>query len=306
MLLINTMIVIKLSGGMGNQMFQYAFGLKWAEYHSTSLFVDLSWFESNRASSPSRPFVLDFFHTDISSISQSSLYKIKIPILLNNTFLAKAWNRFIFKTNKNYIKQKNIIDLYENDQIPNNSYLEGTWISKKHCGDISATLKNHFQIKSECILQHPIQNEILGSNSVALHVRRGDYLTTGNFLLKIDYFFKGIKQIKKSLPTKVHFFVFSDDIEWCKIQFNEYMKEEQLQLSYIDKSVPSGKDDIYHFYLMRSCKHFIISNSTFSWWAAWLGDYKNKFVVCPSQFEHQNIQHKHLILPDWQSVTNTI
>ena len=300
------MIVIKLSGGMGNQMFQYAFGLKWAEYHSTSLFVDLSWFESDRASSPLRPFVLDLFHTDIFPISRSGLYKLRIPVFLNNTFLSKAWNRLIFKTNRNYIKQKNIIDLYDNDLIPDNSYLEGTWISKKHCGDISTILKKHFQIKSEYILQHSIHNVILQSDSVAVHIRRGDYLTTGNFLLKIDYFFAGIELIKKSVLSKLHFFVFSDDIEWCKIQLDEYMKKEQLQLTFIDASVPSGKDDIYHFHLMRSCKHFIISNSTFSWWAAWLAEYKNKVVVCPSQFEQQNIQHEHLVLPDWKTANNSI
>ena len=300
------MIIVKLSGGMGNQMFQYAFGLKWAKYHSTTLHLDLSWFQQRSSSFILRPYVLDCFQTDISIVSFNDLSRIGVPIIMRNNIFAKVWNKLIYKVQARYIKQKNVVDLYEDDTIPDNSYLEGTWISKKHCSEVSIIIKNQYKVKEAYLLNHPIQSNIRKSNSVAVHIRRGDYLTTGNFLLNIEYFFKGIEEIQMSVVHNLHFFIFSDDIQWCKMQLMEYIETNCLKVSFIDEMIPSGEYDTYHFHLMKSCKHFIISNSTFSWWAAWLSEYENKVVVCPLQFEQQNVQHKHLIFSNWKIVDNRI
>ncbi len=139
----------------------------------------------------------------------------------------------------------------------------------------------------------PILNEsnieilklITDTNSVSLHVRRGDFLDSNNLNLfgricSLDYYNKSIKQIEKHISSP-HFFVFSNDMEWVKS--NIFLEN----VTYVEGNY--GTNSWLDLYLMSCCKNNIIANSSFSWWGAWLNKNPNKFVICPSKFSNLDI-----------------
>ncbi len=295
------MIIVKITGGLGNQLFQYAFGLKWALLHQTSLKVDNSWYQSNNASTK-RPFVLDCFNIDLSIANIKDYRQMNIPVLKGNSSLIKLWNKAALKYSPNSIRQKNWGDLYEDKTIPVYSYLQGYWFSERTCFEMKDQLQKNYTLNSELIIGHHIYNSIVTDYSVAVHIRRGDYVVSDAYLLDIQYFEEAILKMKAIHNKPLTFFVFSDEVDWAIDHLSHFEKQEKLDLVYLDKSIPSGKYDLYHFYLMKKCKHFIISNSTFSWWAAWLSASPNKTVICPKQFERSNTLHNYIVPKEWIAI----
>jgi hypothetical protein len=106
----------------------------------------------------------------------------------------------------------------------------------------------------------------------------------------LEYIYLAVEKIKK-LIHKPHFFVFSDDINWCQKNLNIYSPHD-----FISSSSPEGLAT--DFYLMQSCKHFLISNSSFSWWAAWLGSYHQKVVICPIKWFSNSTICTDFLIPD--------
>jgi hypothetical protein len=293
------MIIVKLSGGLGNQLFQYVFGLKWARYHGVSLKIDLSSFNKEVTGITSRPFVLNFFNLELEEATSPDFRVIKIPLSRNPSILGNIWNKVIQNTQSRYIIQNGMLDLYQNEVIPNNSYLDGYWIGKYAVEELWGNLESTLKVKPKYLLPSECNSEIQNSNSVCIHIRRGDYITSNMFLLPINYFTRAITEMEQRRSEPLHFFIFSDDIKWCRTMLSSFIKERALEFTFISNNVPKGKHDINHFHLMTCCKHFIISNSTFSWWAAKLGTYSQKVIICPNQFEATNTQHPHLILDHW-------
>jgi len=117
--------------------------------------------------------------------------------------------------------------------------------------------------------------------SVAMHIRRTDYLTaigkTVYESIDKDYYLVAIKYLSTRLKEKPVFYVFSDDIEWCKNEFKDI-----CDLIIIDSSISDNQHTDLE--LMRNCKHFIIANSTFSWWGARLAENKQKIIICPKKW----------------------
>lgn len=135
--------------------------------------------------------------------------------------------------------------------------------------------------------------KIKSSNSVLLNVRRTDYLNTHyHGVMDKEYLEKGIEIIKSKIE-KPYFFLFSDDIEWCK----ENLKYEDMTI--VDHSY-KGDRFSYYLQLMMNCKNFIIPNSSFAWWAAWLNNDDDKVVICPKNwFTDSKIDTSDLIPENW-------
>lgn len=128
--------------------------------------------------------------------------------------------------------------------------------------------------------------ELLEKNTCAIHVRRGDYLNLSeyHYNLETEYYTDSMRRLKL-LIQDIYFVCFSDDIEWCK----ENIKADMFI-----------SDDMFtEFHLMSYCNHFIIANSTFSWWTSWLCANKEKIVVAPPKTKHFGVKKKHLILDDY-------
>lgn len=246
------MNVVKMRGGIGNQMFQYAFG-KMLLKNSKSVAYDISWYNPRRTeqSQYPRPFRLPLF-----KIPPLDIHEV-IPT--NPTIYEKrvGYNPKVF----NMINENNF---------------EGYWQYYSYYESILSDLYEEFQLRTDYYTEEfmKMAERIWNCESVAVHVRRGDYLLhrAGAYRnLPARYYFNAIKEIKGDL------FFFSDDIPWCKDTFQKaYFANRQI--TFVDM------EDYLCFELMRLCKHNITTNSTFSWWAALLNNYHNKVIIRPRRY----------------------
>ena len=238
------MIIVKIQGGLGNQMFQWAFGTKLSKEYE--VFFDISFFNQNfeETFTTRREFFLD----DIIK------NKIKTPDIQAINSIA---NLYFHNVEDNFSFFNPVV---RSDQ---NYIFNGYWQSEKY----------FMEIKDEILdsLVLPTIKDLDFSNSCSIHVRRGDYIKAQHVhpIQSIDYYNKALDIIQ----PKGKIFVFSDDIEWCKINFN-----------YNNVIFMKNNTSIQDLKMMSLCEDNIIANSSFSWWGAWLNQNKNKRVVCPKNW----------------------
>ncbi len=273
------MITIKLQGGLGNQLFQYAFAKALAKRLNTDFEFDDSFYSQNITK------YNQLFNFDINyAISKSQTPKC--------SWLLKRLSRSIGL--KNYIAEPRFEFTDITGQIKDNVFLDGYWQSERYFMSIQSVIKHDFSTFKEPISQAalPILTQIKTTNSVCVHVRRGDYLTNGNYVvLGLDYYQKAIDRLF-DLFTDVHFFVFSDDINWCKASF-----ERTANFQFISDSQRFTLRD--EFEMMQNCRHHITANSTLSWWAAWLNNNHSKVVICPQKWFFDHKSTKDLLPKTW-------
>jgi hypothetical protein len=267
-----TLICIKILGGLGNQMFQYAFGRSVADKFGTNLVLDLSWFIENKSSTV-RNFELNEFKIDYEVYSTQKESNVLFLGL-------KALNFLYQKIRKQNIQQKHFFienGLFYNDKISKISppcYLVGYWQSEKYFSSNRETILNHFKLRNESITdESPYIEDIKNNNSVSVHIRRTDFSQSVHGILSIEYYQKAIKKLLQKTDQPL-FFIFSDDIEWAKGQFLPLKN-----VVFVEKS-ESYKD----LFLMSQCKNNIIANSSFSWWGAWLNQNPDKLVLSPKDW----------------------
>lgn len=265
------MIIVQLSGGLGNQLFQYALGRKLSIKNKTDLFLYIG---NLKEHSTKRSMCLDKLNIDCKTTNQTS-------------------NARVYK--EKFFHYDPLIPL-----IRNNVFLKGYWQSEKYFRDIRHILLNEITPKNKLHSSfHEVDEHILNSESVSIHIRRGDYLSKRNLefhgVCSPEYYFKSIKYIMDVTGNKnLSFFVFSDDIKWAR----ENIRDSNLSINYVSKDNSDFFTD--EFFLMSKCKHNIISNSTFSWWAAWINQYSKKIVIAPSKwFTDIKIVTKDLIPNTW-------
>lgn len=290
------MILLQLSGGLGNQMFQYAFGKYLAIQNNTNLVLDLSYVQSKlpfgKWTTPQK-YELDIFN--IKDKTKDNLFRSKLfyPFAKLEHIAKTKFN----KTKYNFYHEKEMS--FDSDflNIKGNSFVCGNFQSEKYFISIEKNIRHIFQfpaISDSINLEH--LSKIKNTNSVSMHIRRGDYVSiqknASKFIaLDINYYQQAIAYIASKVDNPT-FYIFSDDIDWVeenlKINFDKYYikNNNSKNTSYIDMQ------------LMSICKHNIIANSTFSWWAAWLNANKNKIVVAPKKwFNH--IEVKDMLPETW-------
>jgi len=280
-------------GGLGNQMFQYAFGRYLSLKNKTDLKFDISWFsKSNYA----RNYMLYIFNIDEKFAGDSEInrmkYKTENYFIINLLKKLKKDN-ILYKKTYNNEKKFNFSSKLTKIMI-NDGYFDGYWQSGKYFSDIKEIIKKDFAIKiqpDKKIIK--ILNTIKRENSVSIHVRRGDYIINPGTnayhgVCSLEYYKKAVRIIKEKLKNPI-FYLFSDDAEWIKNEF-------KLDIKY---KIPGCNYDYDDFRLMQSCKHHITANSSFSWWSAWLSEYKNKIIICPSKWFNESIDTADLIPENW-------
>jgi hypothetical protein len=257
------MITTRLMGGMGNQMFQYAFGLAQARRFNTTVALD-----PTLLTRPNRGFVLGQWSMDLS-INKAE------PTLV--------------ETNMRY-------DPYLEFSVKNNDVLQGYWQSEHYFSNVYDELRQRAFVPFKPF-SHALEQEISEVNSVAVHVRRGDYLIEphksfhGN--LEWASYYKPAMDKLRALTTRPMFYIFTDDPEWVRTNwYTDFSLGEQT-------IVPQGRES-EDIFLMSRCKHAVIANSSFSWWGAWLGDTEYRVVIAPRQwFQDSNTDYSTIVPERW-------
>jgi len=267
------MIVVKLKGGLGNQMFQYALGRNLSLRNKTELKFDLTELEQDK---------LRYYELDIFNVSATVASKSEIMLIRKNS--KGIISKILGILGQHYlcIEQK---DLYFDASINKKKgdiYLEGYWQCENYFKDIRDIIINDFTIKSDSNKKNKsMLKKIEKSNSVCIHVRRGDYVynkKTNKFhgVCSAEYYNNAVKIIQKKAKNP-EFFIFSDDLQWTKA--NLIFKHPTI---YVDiNNTEKGYEDLR---LMSNCKHFIIANSSFSWWSAWLSNNPEKIICAPQKW----------------------
>ncbi len=242
---------------MGNQMFQYAMGKSLSKKYEVKFLMDRQWIDNVDW----RNYDLDLFNVQESFV-QSSIQVVVIDEPFSNALLfdEKLYNVFDDES----MKHKNV-------------YLTGYFQNIGYTDPILDELKKDFTLKKPISSQRSIDllNEIRNSNSVMLNVRRTDFVTNGfHGTMDVSYYQKAMSIVKEKIE-KPKYFIFSDDIEWCKENLSNIENSFIVDHSY--------KGDRFGEYLelMKNCKHFIIPNSSFAWWSAYLAENKDKIVITP-------------------------
>jgi hypothetical protein len=289
------MIIVNLKGGLGNQIFQYAVGRHLSIKLNVPLALDVSGF----ATDPLRNYRLDSFNIKAELVS---------PV--TNSLQQKLINRFRSPKNplnrlfqrKHQMVRENGFPFQENIlNSPDNSYLDGYWQSEKYFLPIQEMIRQDLTLVQPLPphLQELVK-QIHNTNSISLHVRRGDYAsnpvtTAYHGLYSTEWYANAAAQMQKDV-SDAHFFIFSDDYEWVRSNI-----KLDGPCTFVQPS-PDGQE-AQDLYVMSQCKHNIIANSSFSWWAAWLNAHSNKKVIAPARwFVGDHSDTKDLIPQGWTRI----
>ncbi len=288
------MIITKLAGGLGNQMFQYAIGRVLSLQKNTELKIDLS-FLLDRTTPRDKDFVFIEYDLGIFNIEEKFASPDEVKSL-KKLFLNSKADTLIKKitgTEKTYFKEPHFHFTPTAFKLGSNIYLDGYWQSSKYFQNYEDVIRKDFTLKKSLSSKSlQLNNLIKTTNSVCVNVRRGDFVTNPiHGTIGIEYYNKAEKIINKN-QSGLHFFVFSDDIDWCKknLKFSE-------TTTYVSHEYAGEKFSEY-LELMRSCNHYIIPNSSFGWWAAWLNINPQKIVIAPAKWFGKGSYNAKDILPD--------
>jgi hypothetical protein len=253
-------VVVELRGGLGNQMFQYAVGRSIAMKHGRSLVLDDMALRADHPGRTKRTYALDIFQLDVALTSDSGL-----PV--------SVLDGVILQRRRGFHGQ-----VLEPCALPS-MYLKGFWQHPGYFSAIEDRIRRDFRLRHGAAADSPYRPLVeRAANVVGIHVRRTDYLTPAGATLGFvgpEYYAKAVAAMRRRVRDR-HFLVFSDDLGWCR----RHLSLQDPHTFVEHEGSPEGRLEA-DFGLMTLCRHFIIANSSFSWWAAWLGAVSDNVVVAP-------------------------
>ena len=268
------MIIIKVHGGLGNQMFQGALAMALAKHYKTEVLLDTTSFSDKPAHQGFELTKLFRFNVLIASSKQvKELLGWKQSTLGYNIVSRKSC---AFLRGTNFYKERQIPTDKEVFSLRPPCYLDGNWQNEKYFLSVKSAVRNAYQFRSELAGENCATLALIKSKTaVSVHIRRGEYVSAESYhgLCAPDYYARAMRYIEKTVKTPFYL-VFSDDIEWARN--NLPTNHEQVFVSH-NRGAASFND----MRLMASCAHHIVANSSFSWWAAWLNQSSEKIVIAP-------------------------
>lgn len=285
------MIIVKLWGGMCNQMFQYAFGYALARKHNDDLAFDIDFYKNQPGHVGKRKVISpdDFTLSKLIFAERPAIVKIFENKYINHILrysvgckLSISGVHFLLEQHCHYYETVP----YKQGRI---NYYDGYWQTALYSDPYKNELLREFT-PSKKVLEHIKRwKESFGNKElIAVHIRRGDYLNKANVgnaasvYGVADYYWRAIKWIEERVE-KPMFCFFSDDIGWCKEQFENKLQHVTF--------VENGKDDfaaIVDLFTMAACDHEIMSPSSFSWFGNWLRDPSKKSIVLYPKIKEKN------------------
>jgi hypothetical protein len=272
---------VKLCGGLGNQMFQCAIGRALALRLNVELKLDITWFSSKVKKITPRVFMLEKsfpLHFTFASDEECTALGRREESIADRLF-----RKILGRTRAHaatYIQEPHFAYWSEFEKLSTPVYLSGYWQSEMYFKAIADTIRKDFSFVpfvskearklAECVLGDP--------NSVAVHIRRGDYVespATNRFhgVCGLEYYQSALNTIVEKINASPSLFVFTDDPAWVRENF------ETCGYSASIVDIPQHRDEPWNdMHLMSLCRHHIIANSSFSWWGAWLSEEKG--IIC--------------------------
>lgn len=290
------MVIVKLQGGLGNQMFQYAFASILGQINKTNVLLEGSTFEKVEKTPGYTPrkFELAIFNNHYDWVSESELFsfyhlstinKLKKKLGLN---FPKIYNEPSFGFQKVALSVKSPV------------YAKGYFQSYKYLLGYEDFIRQLFSFPIQALddINSELLLKIKRSNTISIHIRRGDYVNDKLIAdyhgsCNLAYYLEAIKLLVAG-STDITLVFFSDDSDWVKKQFND------LPYSKIFVDHNRGADSWKDMLLMSCCKHNIIANSSFSWWGAWLNINPEKKVIAPKNwYKTKDIDTQTLLPIEW-------
>jgi len=271
------MIIVRLMGGLGNQLFQYALGRRLALERGVKVKFDPKFF----AVVKNRPYALDNFNTKVEFASDQEVDEVKGKNLTGiRKRIIYKWQEKLPYFKRRYVKEA----FFEFDpkilEVGKSAYLEGYWQTEKYFEPVADDLRTELSPLNPLAPEAVKWDEQIADapESVSIHLRRGDYVRTpeskeGSSAIQLVYYLDAIQHMDASLDGP-EYFVFSDDIRWAEEHLPRTSKIHFLSHG---PEVPDVNDLI----LMSHCRHHILANSSFSWWGAWLSTDPGKIVIAP-------------------------
>jgi hypothetical protein len=283
------LITTRIIGGLGNQMFQYAAGKALAARHRTSLELDLCDFERY----PLRRFGLAAFSVDASVLMTRRCNKLRL-------WKRRVLGRLPAGLVRTYYKERSFSYDPAWEHLGSEIYLDGYFQSERFFSGVAPTLREEFVPRSEGRnLEAVSPDHLQARESVAVHVRRGDYVSDAKTVLthgvcSSGYYRRALTFMQDCLRAP-RFYLFSDDMAWCRE--NLALPKDVVCVDWND-GCPE-----WDLYLMSKCRHHVIANSSFSWWGAWLATHPDQLVVCPRPwFDDGRLDARDLVPDRWTPI----
>lgn len=297
-------LITQLLGGMGNQMFQYAAARRLAIEQGLRLLVDTSILEDHSPGrhEVNRHYGLDAFALRVERVSSAQRWffnalGLPLPVKIASRLLRPFSARHIYR------ERTFSFDACLVKNRPPPRYIHGLWQSYKYFDTVASDIAAEFSFRKPLLDSARELRELLRRpNAVCVNVRRTDYINGSSAatmgFVGVDYYRKADRIMRKTLSEEPLYFIFSDDLEWCRREL-AWLRESPVFVEYEQV----GKNFSQYLQLMTQAGNFIIPNSTFGWWAAWLAKSPRKFVVAPQRwFVDESVNTNDLCPPDWMRI----
>ncbi|RJR13521.1 alpha-1,2-fucosyltransferase [Candidatus Parcubacteria bacterium] len=299
------MIIAKLQGGLGNQMFQYAFGRALAVKNDVPLKLDISMFSTYKW----HQCMIDKLNISAPFANNSEIRRFSLHRRRPNWPL-KILNPLLHDPKK-YVTESSFYFDPGLLEVKPPCLVDGYWLSEKYFLDIEDTIRTEFTIRGESNEYTKRMEEKIQSaeHPVMVHVRRADYATAFSHIhgtLSSEYYDRAFAHMNEKVPN-ASYFIFSDEPEWAR----EHVRPPSTSLEYIGQGAAWNYLDLY---LMSLCEHFVLANSTFGWWGAWLSkNYRHNITVMPkymtNKMDVRDLAHQSWIVLDdteWSARKNLV
>lgn len=279
------MMIIRLMGGLGNQLQQYALYRKY-EMLGKEAKLDITWFADKVQEKMQAPRLLELNRFEGLSVKTAAAEDVRS--LLGRQFEEQAglWEKVKRKINPALVPVFEETEMYHPEILGwDGKYLVGYWACEAYYADVLDTIRSEIRFPaSENPQNAAMAQEMEQTQSVSIHIRRGDYLDAANRemfgnICTESYYEKAVSYLKEKVPNPV-FYIFSDDSDYVRTKYQG--KEYRI----VDWN--KGEDSLYDMMLMSHCRHNICANSTFSFWGARLNGHAGKIMIRPSI--HKNTQ----------------
>ncbi len=288
------MNVIKIQGGLGNQMFQFAFGIYLNQEFGLNISYDLSFFNNQKeyilCGNDRRDFDLIKVFPEVGRyLNDHNLAVSLTDHYLVNRILKRCGLICLNAKVYSYRRDPQTrLKTFLKSAIGSDIYFEGYWQNRFYVEPVAGILRNLFYTNIPDVFDNVTLGQIKSSESVSIHIRRGDYLNSKIFRsMGVEYLCSSIELILSKVKNPT-FFLFTDDIKWAKLVLSE-IKLQYPEIDLVDNN--SGIEDLL---LMSFCKHNIICNSTYSWWASFLNENPSKITISPGNWTYDETWNNYI------------